>query len=214
MGADEDFPGGDAGEGVGEEGGPGHEPDDEESPEEGEGDGVVVAGDAEVEVAEEVLVDEVEPGPAVDVSLGGLGDLPVVVAEGEVAGGSLCGVGEADEDVPRGGDGEEDESAGDGVELAEAFDGAAYSSGEQEVEEDDCDGEDDSDEALGEDVEGAGGGEGVAEEAGGVCGKDVSAVRFGNAHLSDGETVAKMGHPALWWVGLLFGEVVGEEGEG
>ena len=36
-----------------------------------EGDGVVVAGDAEVEIAEEVLVDEVEPEPAVDVAVGG-----------------------------------------------------------------------------------------------------------------------------------------------
>ena len=34
-------------------------------------------GDAEVEVAEEVLVDEVEPEPAVDVAVGGEGDLPV-----------------------------------------------------------------------------------------------------------------------------------------
>ena len=89
-------------------GAPGHEPDEEESPEEEEGDGVVVAGDAEVEVAEEMLVDEVEPEPAVDVAVGGEGDLPVVVGEGEVAGMALGGVGEGDEDVPGGGDDEED----------------------------------------------------------------------------------------------------------
>ena len=85
-------------------GAPGHEPDEEESPEEIEGDGVVVAGDAEVEVAEEVLVDEVEPEPAVDVAVGGERDGPVAVGEGEVAGMALGGVGEGDEDVPGGGD--------------------------------------------------------------------------------------------------------------
>ena len=62
-------------EGVEEVGAPGHEPDEEESPEEVEGDGVVVAGDAEVEVAEEMLVDEVEPEPAVDVAVGGERDV-------------------------------------------------------------------------------------------------------------------------------------------
>ena len=60
-----------AGQGSGEEGGPGHEPDEDEAEEEPEGDGVVVTRDAEVEVAENLLVDEVEPGPAVDVAVGG-----------------------------------------------------------------------------------------------------------------------------------------------
>ena len=109
-----------SGEGFEEEGAPGHEPDEEESPEEIEGDGVVVAGDAEVEVAEEVLVDEVEPEPAVDVAVGGKWDLPVAVGEGEVAGMALGGVGEGDEDVPGGGDGEEDNGAGDRMELFDA----------------------------------------------------------------------------------------------
>ena len=65
-----------------EPGGPGHDPDEEQSPEEIEGNGVVVAGDTEVEIAEKVFVDEVEPGPAVDVAVGGKWDLPVVVGEG------------------------------------------------------------------------------------------------------------------------------------
>ncbi len=154
-------------QGAEEEGAPGHEPDEDESPEEEEGDGVVVAGDAEVEVAEEVLVDEVEPEPAVDVAVGWEGDGPVAVREGEVAGMTLGGVGEGDEDVPRGGDEEEDDDAGDGVELADACeDGAEAAAGEGEVGEDDEDGEDDADEALGEDVEGAAGGEEPAEEVG------------------------------------------------
>ncbi len=67
----EGFAPGDGAKGAEEVGAPGHEPDEEESPEEIEGDGVVVARDAEVEVAEEVLVDEVEPEPAVDVAVGG-----------------------------------------------------------------------------------------------------------------------------------------------
>ena len=67
------------GGGFEDEGGPGHEPDEAEAPEEPEGAGVVVVGDAEVEVAEEVLVHEVEPEPAVDVAVGGKGDLPVAV---------------------------------------------------------------------------------------------------------------------------------------
>src|SRR5580698_9278128 len=81
--------------------------------------------------------------------------------------------------------------------------------------QDDEDGEDDADEALGEDVEGAAGGEGLAEEGVwcGSRGRGWSAVRFANAHLSDNETIAKMGHPVLWLVGL-FGEPVAIEGEG
>ena len=154
--------------GVEDVGGPGHDPDEEESPEEVERDGVVVAGDAEVEIAEEMLVDEVEPGPAVDVTVGGERDLPVSVLEGEAAGMALRGVGARYEDVPRCGDGEEDESAGDGMELAEALYGAAEAAGEKEMDQDDCDGEDDADEAFGEDIEGAAGGESPAEEAVGL----------------------------------------------
>ena len=98
------------GGGLEEEGGPGHEPDEAEAPEEPEGGGVVVVGDAEVEVAEEVLVHEVEPEPAVDVAVGGEGDEPVAVKRRWKGGGvALRGVGEAGEDVPGGGDREEDE---------------------------------------------------------------------------------------------------------
>ncbi len=46
----------------------------------------LVARDSEVEIAEEMLVDEIEPEPAVDVAVGGEGDLPmyrpVAVSEG------------------------------------------------------------------------------------------------------------------------------------
>jgi hypothetical protein len=66
-------------------------------------------GDAEVDVAEEVLVHEVEPEPAVDVAVGGEGNLPVTVQEAEGSGMALRGVGEAGEDVPGGRDEEEDE---------------------------------------------------------------------------------------------------------
>ena len=106
-----------------------------------------------------MLVDEVEPEPAVDVAVGWEGDLPVVVQKGDGSGVALGGVGEADEDVPGAGDGEEGKDSGEGVELAEAVERAARATGEEEVEEDDGEGEDDADEALGEDVEGAGGGE-------------------------------------------------------
>ncbi len=166
---------GDGGEGVREEGAPWHEPEEDKAVEEEDGDGVVVAGDAEVEVAEEVLVDEVEPCPAVDVAVGGEGDEPMAVQEvskgvdeGDGGGVALRGVGAGDEDVPGHGEVEEDGEAGDGVETAETREGVAGAFGEEEVEENDGDGKDQADEALGEDVERAGGGEAVAEEARGL----------------------------------------------
>ena len=55
-----------------------------------------------------MLVDEVEPEPAVDVAVGGEWDCPVALGEGEVAGMALGGVGDGDEDVPGGGYYEED----------------------------------------------------------------------------------------------------------
>ena len=88
----------------------------------------------------------------------------MAVGEGEVARMALGGVGLGDEDVPRGGDEEEDDGAGDGVELADAsYDGGEAAAGEDEVSEDNEDGEDDADEALGENVEGAASGEEPAE---------------------------------------------------
>jgi len=42
------------------------------------------------------------------------------MGESEIAGMALCGVGVGDEDMPRGGDREEDDRAGDGGELADA----------------------------------------------------------------------------------------------
>ena len=50
---------------------PGHQPHQAQSPEEPQRHGVVIARDAEVQIAQYLLVNEVEPGPAVDVSLGG-----------------------------------------------------------------------------------------------------------------------------------------------
>ncbi len=66
-----------------------------EGPVEVAGELVVVAGDAAAEEAEDVLVDEVEPEEAVAVG--------------------AAGVAQAGEDVPRGGDGEEEEGAGEGL---------------------------------------------------------------------------------------------------
>ena len=86
---------------------PRHQPDQAEAPEEVERDGVVVAGDAQVEIAEELLVDEVEPEPAVDVSLGGKRDEEVAVREGEAAGKALRRVRQRGEDVPGRDDGDE-----------------------------------------------------------------------------------------------------------
>src|ERR1035437_6837862 len=79
-----------------DERGPGHEPDQAEAPEEPERDGVVVAGDAEVEVAEDRFVDEVEPEPAVDVSLRWQRDGEVAVRKGQVSGMALRRIGKRD----------------------------------------------------------------------------------------------------------------------
>ena len=172
MGAEAASPSGSAkgdggGEGLGEEGGPGHQPDEHQAPEEGKGHGGVVAGDAEVEVAEELLVDEIEPGPAVDVVVGGKGDRPVALGKGKLARVALGGVGESDEDVPGGGDPKEGERGGEGMELAEALCGASESSCGKQVNKDNADGKDEANEAFGEDVEGAGRGEEDAGEEGG-----------------------------------------------
>ncbi len=80
---------------------PGKEPDEVEAPVEVAGELVVVHGDAPAEEAEEVLVDEVEPEEAVAVH--------------------AAGVAQAGEDVPGGGDGEEEEHAGEGFEAAPGF---------------------------------------------------------------------------------------------
>jgi len=159
-----------------EEGGPGHEPDEAEAPEEPEWGGVIVVRDAEVEIAEEVLVHEIEPEPAVYVAVGWEGDLPVVVHELERSRMALGRVGEPREDVPGCGDGEEDEEGCAEVELAEAPDRYTEAAAHEEIESGDGYGKDDADEAFGEDVEGGGGGEAVAADAeaggdGGVRGR-------------------------------------------
>ena len=51
-------------DGTGKKGGPGHNPDDEVEEEEPDGSEAVVVGDALAEKAGEVLVIEIEPGPA------------------------------------------------------------------------------------------------------------------------------------------------------
>ena len=43
-----------------------------------------------------------------------------------------------------------------------------------------------------------------AQDDGGMRGVGRKAVRFANTHLSDDETVAKMGHPAASPMGLVF----------
>ena len=78
----EGFAPGDGAESADEIGAPGHDPDKEQSPEEIEGNGVVVARDAKIQIAEEMLVDEVEPEPAVGVAVCGLGNGPMAVREG------------------------------------------------------------------------------------------------------------------------------------
>ena len=117
-------------------------------------------GDAEVEVAEQVLVHEVEPEPAADVAVGGEGDLPVAGwMKWKGAGWPWVGLARPARMCQGAAMARKTRSGGEGVELAEAGRVPAEAAGEQEVEEDDGDGEDDADEAFGEDVEGAGGGE-------------------------------------------------------
>ena len=79
-------------EGGGEEGYPGEEPEEEQGPEDGDGDLAVVVGDAAAEEAGDVLVVEIEPGPA---GVGG---------EAEAGGHGDGRVADGREDVPGGGD--------------------------------------------------------------------------------------------------------------
>jgi uncharacterized cupin superfamily protein len=64
-------------------------------------------GDAFGEEAGDVLVVEIEPGPA------------SVCGKAETGGSAMAGIAEGGEDVPRGGDGEEETRAGDEVEFEE-----------------------------------------------------------------------------------------------
>src|SRR5215471_10916901 len=116
-----------------------------------------------------------------------------------MAGIALGGIREADEDVPRRGDDEEDRCAGDGVEAQDAGDGSANAAGEDEVHRDDGDGEDEADESLGENSEGAGGSAAKAEPAR----WDIP------THPSPREG---WGTRALWLISL-FSEPVAEDGE-
>ena len=138
----------------GEKCSPGHDPEGVEEPEEGNGDLAIVVGDAAAEEAGDVLVIEIEPGPA----SGG----------GEThAGGEWDGRGaEGGEDVPGGGYREEDGGARQEVEFWEEVELLC----DGQVEEDEGYGEDEADESLGEDVEGHDGGEGEAGEEGGSVG--------------------------------------------
>ncbi len=132
-----------ADDGCGKEGCPGEEPEDEQKPEDRDGDLAVVVRDAAAEEARDVLVVEIEPGPAGflwQAESGRHGD-------GRVA---KCG-----KDVPGKCDGKEEKSGGDDAELAKEWELA----GEGEVKQNEGDGEDNADEALGEEVEGEHGGE-------------------------------------------------------
>ena len=152
-----------AGDGPEGESRPGHQPDEAEAPEEPQRDGVVVARNAEVEVAQKLLVDEVEPGPAVDVALRRQWHREGTMRVSEACGMALRGVRQRDEDVPGRGDGEEDGERRERMELADAGDCGARAARQQQVDQDNSDWEDDADQALGEDAEGAADGEGVTE---------------------------------------------------
>ena len=142
---------------------PRHEPEEAEAPEEPQRDGVVVARNAEVEVAQKLLVDEVEPEPAVDVALRRQWHREGTVRESEAAGMALRGVRQRDEDVPRRGDCKKDGERRERMELADAGDGGAWAARDEHVDQYDSDWEDDADQSLGDDTEGAADGEGVAE---------------------------------------------------
>ena len=143
----------------------------EVEPEEPDGGLAVVVGDASGEEAGDVLVVEIEPGPA---AVGG---------EAEAGGQGDGWIAEGGEDVPGGGDGEEDGGAWEEVEFEEE----AELVGDGEVEEDEADGEDEADESLGEDVEGHDGGEGEAGEERTSC-----------AVAAIAQVRSRCGHPVAW----------------
>jgi len=127
------------------EGGPRHHPQEAEAPEEPQGNGVVVVGNAQVEVTQHVLVHEVKPVPATDVAVCGQWDLPVVVDEVEGCRVALRGVGEAGEDVPWDDDEQEGFEGGDRVKFAQSMQTAAEAAGEEQIDGDDRYWEDDAD---------------------------------------------------------------------
>ena len=94
-------------DGAGQEGGVGKDPDEEVEPEEPDGGEAVVVGDAFGEEAGDVLVVEVEPGPA---CAGG---------EAEAGWHGDGGVAEGGEEVPGEGECEEEDGAGNEVESGE-----------------------------------------------------------------------------------------------
>jgi hypothetical protein len=109
----------------GEEGRPGKEPEGGEEPEEEDGDLTVVVRDAALQETGDVLVVEIEPGPA---CAGGQAE----------AGGQRDGwIAQRGEDVPGGGDQEEEKRGWDEVKLQEQ----AELAGEGEIEQDKGDGE-------------------------------------------------------------------------
>jgi hypothetical protein len=127
-----------------------------QAPEEPQRRGVVVVRHAQVQVAQQVLVHEVEPEPAAHVAVGRQRHLPVTVDEVEGNRVALRGVGEAGEDVPRRGDDEEDCQRRPRMQRAQAGDRAARAASDQQVEQHDADREDDSDQSLGQHVQRAG----------------------------------------------------------
>ena len=142
------------GDGGGQEDCPGHDPEREVEPEEPDGGEAVVVGDAFGEEAGDVLVVEIEPGPAAS------------RREAEALRESDGRVSQGGEDVPRGCEDEEDGGACEEVEFEEEVELFCYG----QVEKDEGDGEDEAYEAFGQDVQGHDGGEGEAGEKGLVCG--------------------------------------------
>ena len=159
------------GDGGGKKDGPGEDPEDEVEPEEPDGGEAVVVRDAFGEKAGDVLVVEIEPGPACR----GREAETLRKSDGRVA--------EGGEDVPGGCEGEEDCGACEEVEFEEEVELFCYC----EVEEDEGDGEDEADEALGEDVQGHDGREGEAGQEGGCLLLSVNAVECDQEEV-DGES--------------------------
>ena len=115
---------------------PGKEPDKMKQPEEAARDGVVVARVAEIEEAEKLFIDEVEPEEAVI--------LPGSTVETE---GEVRRIAEGGEDVPGRGDEKNDKRSGERV---EAFPDCAREElvREEEIGKGGADGEDEGDEAF------------------------------------------------------------------
>jgi len=147
-----------------EEGGPGHQPYKDKSPEEQQWNRVVVPGHSQIEVPQQVLIDEIEPGPAMDVSVRWLRYDPMTMGKGDASRLTLCRVCEANKKVPRCGNDKKNQDAAKGMQLAKPGDTPANSTGEKQVQENNSNRKNNSDKALGKNIERAAGGEPIAEQ--------------------------------------------------